>query len=151
LQELLILIYKKMSTNGTYKGKNLRIKIDGLTVFHATECKFDSTMKIDSIATKDTDGEMGVTGNYSWGVSTNMLMANTPSGSTTTQGFLELINKHQSGTEVEVSFTTNIVGDVVITGNAFIEKMGAAAGVNGLATADATFKGNGSYIVALID
>lgn len=137
-------------SNGTYKGKNLRIKVDGLTVFHATECKFDSTMKIDGIATKDTDGEMGLTGNYSWGVSTNMLMANKPTGSTTTQGFLELINKHKAGTEVEIQFTTEIMGDVIITGFAFIEKIGVSGSVNGLATADASFKGNGSYTAAAV-
>lgn len=134
----------------TYAGKNLRVRIDGKAVFHATECSFTTSRNMESIASKDTNGEQVTPGNYSWGVSTNFLVANIPAGSTTQVGTKEILDTYQDGTEVEVSFTTNIVGDVIITGNTYIEGLNMSAGTNGVATGDCSFKGNGDFETALV-
>jgi hypothetical protein len=134
----------------TYAGKNLRVRIDGKTVFHATECSFTTSRNMESIASKDTNGEQVTPGNYTWGVSTNFLVANIPAGSTTQVGTKEILDNYQDGTEVEISFTTNIVGDVIITGNTFIEGLNMSAGTNGVATGDCSFKGNGDFETALV-
>lgn len=134
----------------TYAGKNLRIRIDGKTVFHATECSFTTSRSMESIASKDTNGEQVTPGNYNWSVSTNFLVANIPTASTTQVATKQILDTYQAGTEVEVQFTTEIVGDVVITGNAYIEGVNMSAPTNGVATGDASFKGNGDFVTALV-
>lgn len=134
----------------TYAGKNLRVRVDGKTVFHATECSFTTSRNMESIASKDTNGEQVTPGNYTWGVSTNFLVANKPTGSTTQIGTKEILDTYQAGTEVEVQFTTEIVGDVIITGQSFIESLNMSSPTNGVATGDASFKGNGDFETTLV-
>ena len=131
-----------------YKGKDLRIKVEGKTVFHATECSFSSSMNIDSIATKDTTGEVGTPSTLSWTLSTNALVTNAPSGSTTTQGTKSLLDYHKAGTLVEIEFATGETGDLIISGSAYIESCELQAPVQGNATFSASFKGDGDYTVA---
>jgi len=134
----------------TYAGKNLRIRIDGKTVFHATECSFTTSRSMESIASKDTNGEQVTPGNYTWSVSTNFLVANIPTASTTQVGTKQILDTYQAGTEVEVQFTTEIVGDVVITGQAYIEGINMSAPTNGVATGDSSFKGNGDFVTEVV-
>lgn len=134
----------------TYAGKNLRVRMDGKTVFHATECSFTTSRNMESIASKDTNGEQVTPGNYSWGISTNFLVANIPAGSTTQVGTKQILDTYTDGTEVEIAFTTNIIGDVIITGNAFIEGLNLSAGTNGVATGDCSFKGNNDFETSLV-
>lgn len=133
----------------TYAGKNLRIRVDGKIVFHATECSFTTSRNMESIASKDTNGEQVTPGNYTWGVSTNFLVANIPNASTTQIATKQILDTYQAGSEVEVQFTTEIVGDVIITGNAFIESINMSAPTNGVATGDASWKGNGDFVTTV--
>jgi hypothetical protein len=138
-----------MAVGQPYKGKNLRIKVDGNVVFHSTECNFNSSIALEEIATKDTNGNLVVAGNYTWGVATNMLVADKAALSTD-EDFVSLLNKHKAGTEVEIEFTTGVAGDIIITGNAFIESVNFSAPTSGFATGDASFKGSGDYTVAAV-
>ncbi|MBF4484432.1 phage tail tube protein [Flavobacterium sp. CSZ] len=133
----------------TYAGKNLRIRVDGKTIFHATECSFTTSRNMESIASKDTNGEQVTPGNYTWGVSTNYLVANIPTASTTQIATKQILDTYQQGSEVEVQFSTEIVGDVIITGNSFIESINMTAPTNGVATGDASFKGNGDFVTTV--
>ena len=63
-----------------YKGKLLRFKFDNKLFLHATSCKLDFSMKLEEIATKDTDGTVSIPGNYSWSGSTEALLAALPLG-----------------------------------------------------------------------
>ena len=134
-----------------YKGRDLRIKVEGKTIYHATECSFSSNMNIDSVATKDTVGEVGTPSNLSWSLSSNGLMSNIPVGSTTTQGVKSLLDLHKAGTRVAVEFTTGNDGDVIIEGFAYIESCEAQAPVQGNATFSASFKGDGDYTVDTVE
>lgn len=134
-----------------YKGRDLRIKVEGKTVFHATECSFSSSMNIDSVATKDTIGEVGTPSTLSWTLSTNALMTNAPSGSTTTQGTKSIFDYHTAGTRVSIEFTTGVNGDMIISGEAYIESCEIQAPVQGNATFSASFKGDGNYTTDLVD
>ena len=133
----------------TYAGKNLRIRVDGKTIFHATECSFTTSRNMESIASKDTNGEKVTPGNYTWGVSTNFLVANIPTGSATKIATKQILDLYQAGTQVQVQFTTQIAGDVIITGQSFIESMNMSAPTNGVATGDASFKGNGDFVTTV--
>ena len=134
----------------TYAGKNLRIRVAGKTIFHATECTFTTSRNMESIASKDTNGEQVTPGNYTWGVSTNFLVANKPAASTTQMGTKEVMDLYKNGTQVEVQFSTKIIGDVIIKGQTFIEGMNMSSGTNGAATGDCSFKGNGDFTTDLV-
>lgn len=138
-----------MAVGQPYKGKNLRIRVDGETVFHATECSFNSSIQLEEIATKDTQGSLVVSGNYTWGLSTNMLAADKAAMSTQ-EDFVSLLNKHKAGTQVAVEFTTDVAGDILISGNAFIESVNVSAPTAGFATAECSMKGSGDYTVAVV-
>lgn len=130
----------------TYPGKNLRVRIGGKTIFHATECSFSSTRTMDAMVSKDTNGEQSSPGSYTWGISTSFLMANAPAAAATQIGTKELLDLYQAGTEVEIQFSTNIVGDVIISGAAFIEVINLTAPTTGASTGDSSFKGNNDFI-----
>lgn len=132
-----------------YKGKNLRIRVDGEVVYHATDCEFQSDIEIETVATKDTNGKVKTTGAYDWSMTSSGIAANKPGGGTQ-EDFKSILDKHKAGTAVEVSFTTDEVGDVIITGDAYIKTCSIKAGVNGFATLDATFEGTGDYTVELV-
>ncbi|MCG9792482.1 hypothetical protein [Flavobacterium algicola] len=134
----------------TYAGKNLRIRIAGKTVFHATDCSFTTSRTMDAIASKDTNGEQVSPGNYTWGVATSYLVANKPDASATQVGTKEILDTYQAGTEATIEFTTEIVGDVIISGQAFIESINLSAPTNGVATGDASFKGNGDFVTEVV-
>lgn len=138
-----------MAAGQAYKGKNLRIQVDGNTIFHATECSFNASMALEEIATKDTNGNLVVSGNYTWGVATNMLVADKAVASTQ-EDFVSLLNKFKAGTQVEIAFTTDIAGDIIISGNALIESINMTAPTSGFATGDASFKGSGDFDVAAV-
>lgn len=138
-----------MAVGQAYKGKNLRIKVDGNTIFHSMECSFNSSIALEEIATKDTDGSLVVSGNYTWGVATNMLVAD-KAGASSQEDFASMLNKHKAGTEVDIEFTTGVAGDLIITGVAYIESVNFTAPTSGFATGDASFKGSGDYTVGVV-
>lgn len=138
-----------MALGQPYKGKNLRISVDGATIFHATECSFNSSIQLEEIATKDTQGSLVVSGNYTWGLSTNMLVADKAALSTQ-DDYKGLLEKHKAGTQVSVEFTTDVTGDLVISGSAFIESISITAPTQGFATAECSLKGSGDYTVATV-
>lgn len=132
-----------------YKGKNLRIKVGDNVIYHATDCEFQSDIEIESIATKDTAGKLKTTGAYDWSMTSSGIAANKPGGGTQ-EDFKSILDKHKAGTVVEISFTTDVVGDVIIAGEAYIKSCSVKAGTNGFATLDASFEGSGDYTVALV-
>ena len=128
------------------KGKNMRLSFEGKTLFHATSCGLSISTTLEAIATKDTDGEMNVPGNYSWTLTTSALYANKPMGSTQTD-FNDLIVMQLAGTEIDVEFTTGETGDKVYSGKAYIESADITAEVGSMANGSFSFKGNGSLTV----
>ncbi|RZJ33723.1 MAG: hypothetical protein EOO51_12590 [Flavobacterium sp.] len=131
-------------TDGIIKGKDLRIFANGLPIYHATECNFQSDMGIEAIATKDTEGEDGVTSNYKWNLSSKSLVANAPE---THQSSKSLIQYHKEGAVLGIQFRTEEIGDFVISGNAWIKSVAIGASVEGSSTFDAGFQGKGGYTV----
>lgn len=138
-----------MAAGDIIKGKNLRIKIGAGTVYHSTECSFTTSMELEGIATKDTNGNIQTPGNYEWGLSTNALVANRAASSTQndTKSILDL---YQAGETVAVEFATEEAGDIIITGNCYIASCNITAPVSGSATYDITLTGDGDFTVATV-
>lgn len=129
-------------------GKNLRIKLDDNTLLHATECNFTSSLNLEAIATKDTDGEEQSPGSYTWGISTSTLVTVRDTGTQNdTYGILE---KFQAKQLVPVEFTTDDANDIIITGNVYLTQCDIAAPVNGSATFSITGVGSGNFTLARV-
>lgn len=135
-----------MAASTIYKGKNLRFSFGGKTLYHATSCKLSLSTKLEAIATKDTNGTVSTPSNYEWSLSADALVANKPSGSTTQEGFMDLVALQLAGTQIEVEFTTGEVGDFVLTGNVYIESCDITAEVGNSTTGSFSFKGTGDLV-----
>lgn len=138
-----------MAAGQTYKGKNLRIFIDDETIFHSTECSFATSRNFDGVASKDTNGTIQSPGNYEWSISGNQLISDVAALSTQ-EDTASLLAKFQNADEVQVKFTTNIVGDIIISGSMFIQSFNMSAPTNGIATGDFSLVGNGDFIPSVV-
>jgi len=128
-----------------YKGKNLRIFVDGESILHSTECGFSTTRNFEDIATKDTQGNVSTPGNYEWSLTANSLFADKDVDNTTQTDFVEVLQKFKDGTRVFVQFTTKAFGDVVISGYAYVNGVNVTASTEGSATGDFGFKGDQDF------
>lgn len=138
-----------MAAGDILKGKDLRLKLADNTLYHATECSFSTTRELESIATKDTNGNKGTPGNYEWSLSTSALVANQASGSDQNDT-KAILDAFLAGTVVAVEFTTDVEGDILITGNAFLVSCNITAAVGSSATYDVQLTGDGDFTVALV-
>lgn len=129
-------------------GKNLRLKLDDNTVLHATECNFTSSLNLEAIATKDTDGEEQSPGSYTWGISTSALVTYRDTG--TQNDTFAIMQKFQNKTAVDVEFTTDTANDIVITGSVYLTQCDIAAPVNGSATFSISATGIGNFTLSRI-
>lgn len=134
-----------------YKGKNLRIHIGGKVVFHATDCTFTTSLELESIATKDTNGKKSTPGAYEWSLSTNMLLNNKASDMTDKLSTKELVAAYTAKQLVAVEFTTKELGDFIISGNAYIASLDMSAPVSGAATGSTSFTGDGDFILSDVE
>lgn len=126
-----------------YKGKLLRFSFEGKHLYHATSCELNIDMKMEDIATKDTNGTISEASNYSWTLSTDCLVANKPAASTTHSDVADIVDFLLAGTELDVEFTTDVTGDFVYAGKALVQNAKITAQVENVATGSFSFKGNG--------
>lgn len=131
-----------MAAGDIVKGKNLRIKIADNTVYHATECNFSSSLNLEQIATKDTSGSVGSPGSYTWTLDTSALVAVKETGSSQNDTF-SIMEKYFAKEAVSVEFTTDVAGDIIITGSAYLTECSVAAPTDGSATFSVTATGDG--------
>lgn len=131
-----------MPAGSIVKGRNLRIKVADNTVYHATECSFSSTLEMEAIATKDTDGNVQTPGNYEWSLSTSALVAVKETGSSQNDTY-SIMEKYLAKEVIAVEFTTDVAGDIILSGNAYLSSCNITAPVNGSATYDVTITGDG--------
>jgi len=134
-----------------YNGKLLRFKFDSKKFLHATNCKLTVSSKLEEIATKDTDGTVSIPSGYSFSGSTEALLANLPSGDTTHVTADDLLSAQLAGTEIEVEFTTDVLGDILYTGMAYIDNFDLGAETGTSVKVSISFKGNGNLAKTILD
>lgn len=132
-----------MAAGDIVKGKNLRIKIADNTVYHATECNFSTSLNLEQLATKDTNGNVSTPGNYTWSLDTSALVAIKSTGSSQNDTF-SIMEKYLAKTAVAVEFTTDTANDIVLSGSAYLTECSIAAPVEGSATYSVTLTGDGN-------
>lgn len=127
-----------------FQGKNVRISVEGKTIYHATACKLDISLSLEEIATKDTDGKVNTPGNYSWSASCDALYATLPVGDTTHKSADEILDYLLAKTELDFEFSTNATGEWVYGGKVYVESANIDATVGQSVTGSFSFKGNGN-------
>jgi len=132
-----------MAAGQIYNGSNVRLSYNGKTLYHATACKLQLSTKLEEIATKDTNGSVVTPGNYAWNISTEALVADIPSGSTTKVGSMGIVDYLLGGTELQVEFTSGETGGWKYGGSVFVESADIDATVDQSMTGSFSFKGNG--------
>jgi hypothetical protein len=133
-----------------YRGKNVRIAVNGKAIFHATSCSLGLTTTLEEIATKDTNGTISTPGSYAWTLGTSSLVADKDTANVAQTDFMGVLGLQLAGTEVDIEFTSNEIGDFILSGKAFIESCNITSEIGNTVTGDFSFKGNGDLQLAVI-
>lgn len=133
-----------------YKGKNVRLSVNGKTIFHSTACTLGLTTTLEELATKDTNGTISTPGSYAWTVGLNTLVADKDSTNVNQTDFMSVLDLQLAGAEVDISFATDVAGDFFLSGKAYIESCNISAEVGNTTTGDFSFKGNGNLTKAVV-
>jgi hypothetical protein len=126
-----------------YNGKLLRFKFNDKKLIHATSCKLTVSSKLEEIATKDTDGTVSIPSGYSL-QDRQRHYWQTYLGDTTHATADTLLDAQLAGTEVDVEFTTDVTGDFIYTGKAFISNFDLGAETGTSVKVSISFTGNGN-------
>lgn len=127
-----------------YDGSLLRLKLDGLTVFHSTEASISMSRDFKERATKDTDGTEIAPGIKSWSASCSALgVQSLEAGNTTAMAFEGLFDKYDADTVIDVEFTLGESGTTFYKGKCFIESLELNAANEEDATASISLRGSG--------
>lgn len=139
-----------MAKGEIYKGRNVRLRLGGKTIYHATSAKISVSADLEELATKDTDGKLSVFGGYNWNASAESLVADKPEQSTQVdaEDLLEYLTK---GTELEFQFTTNKTGDFVWAGKVLVSQCDVDASVSGAVKGSFSFVGQGDLDKARVE
>lgn len=123
----------------------MRIKIGTNEVYHETDATLNWQREFKEIASKDTTGVENTPGKSSWSLSSNAYARNAPG----TENDLKVISDAaQGGTLVDVEFTDGISGNVMYSGQAYIESFSVKSTNDETVTFDYSLKGNGLLTTA---
>jgi len=114
-----------MATTGIHTGHVMRIYVDSVAVANATNCTLDLTMSPRTIAHKDTSGTGGgweekLAGKKSGSLQSDFLREEGDSWSA-------LFTAFAAGTQIAFKYSTEVMGDKFMSGNAFIVGLSQAA------------------------
>lgn len=131
-----------------YEGTTMRIKIGSKTIFHETDAKLTSSIPFKEVASKDTTGVISTPGTQSWSLSCNTLIANTIASAQ--EDVATLYATHAGKTAITVEFSTDVTGDVVFSGSAYVETFNLDATHEEVVTGDFNFKGDGALTIGVV-
>ncbi len=103
---------------------NLRLTLDGKTIFHAMNCSLNMSRDFKERATKDTTGTERAKGTKSWTASFDGLA--TYAGGTTAHDFASLFDLYNDDTDtpIEVEFVPDETDAThIMTGEGFIDSL----------------------------
>ena len=139
-----------MAAGQFYKGKNLRFKFDGKTLFHATSCSLSVSTDVEEIATKDTAGKVVIPGSYAGTLSTDALLADKPNGSTTQVDAFDLMALQLANTQITWEFSTGASGDRIVSGTTYLTQTDLTAEEAGIGSGSFSFITTGDITLAVV-
>ena len=133
---------------GLLQGTTMRIKKGTKTLFHETDASLSSTIDFKEVASKDTDGKLVTPGTQSWSLTANALVAN--DAGALQADLAELYNDHKNKILVTIEFSTQVSGDIIFSGSAYVETFNVQATNEEEVTGDFSFKGNGALAIGTV-
>lgn len=136
-------------TTGVTNGHYLRFFDNGVSLGYATECTISINAEMRSLSHKDTAGDNGgwsqkAPGEKSATGSTSGLYAEDDNAAAA------LFQKLADGTELSITFTTDVAGDKIWTGTAFLTSLEISAPNNENVTYSASWEFNGEVIMGTV-
>lgn len=121
------------------KGKDLVVKLNDKTTYHATQHSFSSSQELETWETKDTDGPQDELKSVSGTASAQGIVCVSEAADSTlnTYDTPSLYEAHLNGETVVLALN---IGDNIYTGNAMVSEFSMDAPSEGRATYSATFK-----------
>ena len=145
-----------MASGQFYRGENLRIKINGDPLFHATTCSLEMTTANEDLASKDITGTKRSMGLLSGTLSTDALLADKvidpalPDPPTPYVDPIELLRFQQNKTLLDWEFTTGVSGDFIISGKCYVSNSTINAENQQIGTTSFTFLVDGDIVITKI-
>lgn len=129
------------------EGVNMRITVGGKEIFHEVSADLSAATDFKEVASKDTSGKLSAPGAQSWNIPIEALYDN---DGTTQEDLFTLATLWKDKTQVAVTLSTNVSGDVIFSGNAYIESFNTNATNEEYITCSFSFKGNGDLTIARV-
>lgn len=136
-----------MPTTGIFNGTNLVVLVGSEVVAHSTSCSLSVSADLPDATTKSSGGWADeIAGLRSWSLTTDGLATVDPTGANFVVG--DIFTSMYDRTKVTVKFTTvtgstPVVGDLIWSGEAFIESLDVTADMESPATYSVSFTGTG--------
>ena len=141
-----------MPTTGIFNGTNLVVLVGSEVVAHSTSCSLSVSADLPDSTTKSSGGWADeIAGLRSWSLTTDGLATVDPTGASFVVG--DIFTSMYNRTKVTVKFTTvtgstPVVGDLIWSGEAFIESLDVTADMESPATYSVSFTGTGALTQA---
>jgi predicted secreted protein len=143
-----------MATTGIFNGTNLVVLVGTEVIAHATSCSLSISADLPDATTKQSGGWADeISGLRSWSLTTDGLTTVEPTGTNYVVGDLSSLITGSGRASVLVKFTTvngstPIVGDLIWSGQAFLESLDITADMESPVTYSASFTGTGQLTQA---
>jgi predicted secreted protein len=138
-----------MPTTGIFNGTNLVVLVGTEVVAHSTSCSLSISADLPDATTKSSGGWADeISGLRSWSLTTDGLTTVEPTGTNYVVADLATLITGSGRASVLVKFTTvngstPITGDLIWSGQAFLESLDITADMESPATYSASFTGSG--------
>lgn len=129
------------------QGLNMRIKVDTKEIFHEVDANLSMSTDFKEVASKDTAGKLVTPGAQSWSLSCNALLEN---DGTTKEDLKTLSDKWKAKSVHAVTFTTGTSGDVIYSGNAYIESVEVSSPNEEGVNVSYNLRGDGDLTIAAV-
>lgn len=139
-----------MAAGQFYQGKNLRISLEGNTLFHATSATLSIQSDVDEVATKDTSGKVLIPGSYSGSISLDNLLADIEVGAVNQVDHSTLLGYQLAKTEITWEFTTGVSGDLLVSGTGYLVGSDLTAETEGIGTGSFSIQTTGDITVTTV-
>lgn len=135
-----------MATTGVTNGRNMRFFDGGTALGFATECSLSFSREMRELAHKDVTGNWieKAPGAMSGSGSTSGLYAESNNAAES------LFTKMNAGTALTLTFTTDVTGDQVWTGTAYITSLELNAPDNENVTYSVSFEFSGAVVMSTV-
>ena len=131
-----------------YEGAVMRIKLGTKDIYHEVDAELTFSNEFTEIASKDTPGKISTPGAQSFSLSCSASLID--NDGSVKEDLFSITSKAKSQELVAFTFTTGASGDVVFSGNVYIEGFTVGAVNEEKSTASYTLKGNGDLNIAQV-